>query len=348
LKRIELDGASILPGYKLPPEALRRRSMAALSNLALPAVCAPMFLVSGQDLVKEACRAGVVGTFPSLNARTAEAFDDWLTDISATTAQGAQPVYGVNLVLHASSNPRLDADVDLCVKHQVPLVITTLGVRRDVIERIQAYGGLVFHDATTVRHAIKGAEAGVDGLILICAGAGGHSGSLSPFAFVPEVRRVFDGCIVVGGAISSGASIAAVRMLGADLSYLGTRLIATRESTASDAHKQMILDGNASDVIYTPAITGVHGSFLKASLRAAGLDPAALPEKPAKFRARSQDESAKQEGATAWKVIWSAGQGIGNIDDVPEVADLIARLSRDYSAAMESGGRSKHLAKGAA
>ncbi len=240
--------------------------MAALSNLALPVICAPMFLVSSRDLVKAACRAGVVGTFPSLNARTAEAFDEWLTDISAATAQGAQPVYGVNLVLHASSNPRLDADVDLCVKHKVPLVITTLGVRRDVIERIQAYGGLVFHDATTVRHAVKGAEAGVDGLILICAGGGGHSGSLSPFAFVPEVRRVFDGFIVLGGAISSGTSVAAACMLGADLSYLGTRLIATRESTASDAHKQMILDGNSSDVIYTPAITGVHGSFLKASL----------------------------------------------------------------------------------
>ena len=323
-------------------DILRKRTVMALSKLVLPVICAPMFIVSGLDLVKAACCEGIVGTFPALNARTTEALDRWLADVSSATCEGPQPVYGVNLIVH-SSNPRLDADVDLCIKYKVPLIITSLGIRRDVINRIQSYGGLVFHDATTVRHAQKGIDAGVDGLILICAGGGGHAGSLSPFAFIPEVRRIFEGCIVAGGAISSGVSIAAARLLGADLTYIGTRLIATRESAASDGYKQMILDGAASDVVYTPAITGVHGSFLKASLRAAGLTPDDLPEKPASFHARRQDESTKQEGATAWKLIWSAGQGIGSIDDVPSLADLIVRMRGDFATAIQSAGSSHRL-----
>ena len=304
-------------------------------SLTLPMICAPMFLVSGPELVIAACKAGVVGSFPALNQRTSEGLADWLGTIEAAlaAAPGAAP-YALNLIVH-KSNVRLDADLDLCVKHRVPVIITSLGLRADLVARVHAYGGLVLHDVTTTRHAQKAIDAGVDGLILVCAGGGGHSGRISPFAFLPEVRRVYDGAIVLGGAISDGRGIAAAHVLGADYAYIGTRLIATRESMAAPEFKQMILDGTAADTIYTPAITGVPANFLRASLVNAGLDPDNLPPKSEHFRTRGTEESA-QEGTKAWKHIWSAGQGIGAIDDTPSVADLVARLNEQYRHALQT------------
>lgn len=301
-----------------------------LARLKLPVICAPMFLVSGPDLVIEACKAGVVGTFPSLNQRTSEGLTAWLDQIVGALAADPQAApFGVNLIVH-ESNPRLADDLELCIAHRVPLIITSLGVRPELVRRVQAYGGLVFHDVTTVRHARKAIDAKVDGLILVCAGAGGHSGTLSPFAFLPEVRALFDGPIVLGGAISSGTAIAAARVLGADLAYLGTRYIATQESMAVAEFKQMILDGSAADVVYTAAITGVSGNFLRASLRGVGLDPDNLPAAAAKFKTRHRDVGSEEQGVKAWKQIWSAGQGIGSIADLPTMAALIARLAAEY------------------
>lgn len=314
-------------------------------RLTIPAIAAPMFLVSGPDLVLAACRAGVVGTFPALNQRSSEGFDDWLAAIGeglAAAERDAAPdspvaPYGVNLIVH-KTNPRVEADLAICVKHRVPLVITSLGAVSDLVAEVHRYGGVVFHDVTNMRHAEKAVAAGVDGLILVCAGAGGHAGTLSPFALLPEVRRLFDGTIVLAGAISSGRAIAAARMLGADLAYLGTRFIATTESLASDEYKRMILDGSAADIVYTPAISGIPGSFLKASVRAAGLDPDNLPAKGDGYRAkvgkeRGEGEAGPVEEAKAWKRVWSAGQGIGSIVDVPSTADLVRRLRDEYEAA---------------
>jgi nitronate monooxygenase len=312
-------------------------------RLTVPAIAAPMFLVSGPDLVLAACRAGVIGTFPALNQRTSEGFDDWLATIrdglAAATHDAApgRPVapFGVNLIVH-KTNPRVPTDLALCVKHRVPLVITSLGAVSELVDEVHRYGGLVFHDVTNVRHAEKAAAAGVDGLILVCAGAGGHAGTLSPFALLPEIRRFFGGTIVLAGAISSGRAIAAARMLGADLAYLGTRFIATAESLAPEEYKRMILDGAAADVVYTPAISGIPGSFLKASVRAAGLDPDDLPTKGDGYRAKVTREgggSHAEEELKAWKRVWSAGQGIGSIADVPSTADLVRRLREEYAEA---------------
>ena len=308
-------------------------------RLALPAIAAPMFLVSGPDLVVEACRAGVVGTFPALNHRTSEGFDSWLAEIRERLESGrpGAPVapFGVNLIIH-KTNSRVDADLGICVQHRVPLIITSLGAVADLVREVHGYGGLVFHDVTTLRHAEKAAEAGVDGLILVCAGAGGHAGTLSPFAFLPEVRRFFAGTIVLAGAISDGRGIAAARTLGADLAYLGTRFIATAESLASEDYKRMILDGRAADVVYTPGISGIPGSFLKASIRAAGLDPDDLPVATGGYKAKvgQGHGSGVAEEAKAWKHIWSAGQGVGSIDDVPPVRELVGRLVAEYRQAL--------------
>lgn len=327
-------------------------------RLVLPAIAAPMFLVSGPRLAIAACRAGIVGTFPALNQRSSTGFEAWLVEIEDALREAPErPLapHGVNLIVH-KSNPRVAADLALCVKHKVPLVITSLGAVADLVDEVHGYGGLVFHDITTLRHAEKAAAAGVDGLILVSAGAGGHAGSLSPFALLPEVRRIFAGTIVLAGAISSGRAIAAARMLGADLAYLGTRFIATEESLAADAFKAMIVAGKAADVVYTAAISGIPGSFLKASLRAVGLDPDNLPAKPGGYKAkvgaeiadgagdatgRSKGEAggAHAEEAKAWKHVWSAGQGIGSIEDVPSTAALVARLAREYRAALDAFAR---------
>lgn len=298
------------------PEALRGR-------LRLPAVAAPMFLVSGPDLVVECCRAGVPGTFPALNQRTTEGFVGWMEQVASrlAAAPDAAP-WGVNLIVHGS-NPRLAADLAEVVAHRVPLVITSLGAAREVVAAVHGYGGLVFHDVISRRHAEKAAEAGVDGIIAACSGAGGHAGTLSPFALVPEIRAVFGGTILLAGGISTGAQVLAARALGADLAYLGTRFIATRESLAPEAYKRMILASRAADIVYTPAVSGVPASFLRQSLAAAGLDPGG----PAPHRLDVGGE------IKAWKTVWSAGQGVGAIEDLPAARTLCDRLAAEYEAA---------------
>jgi nitronate monooxygenase len=301
------------------PELLRGR-------LRIPAVAAPMFLTSGPDLVVECCRAGVLGAFPALNQRSNEGFVSWMDEVAARLADAPQAApWGVNLIVHRS-NPRLEADLAAVVTHRVPVVITSLGAARAVVEAVHSYGGLVFHDVISRRHAEKAAEAGVDGIIAVCAGAGGHAGTLSPFALVPEIRQVFAGTILLAGALSTGAHILAAEALGADLAYLGTRFIATREATVSGAQKRMLLESRAADIVYTPAVSGVPASFLRESLADAGLDPEALP----------RHKLVLGNEARAWKTVWSAGQGVGSITDLPSARELCDRLAAEYAAAREA------------
>lgn len=300
------------------PEILRDR-------LRLPLVAAPMFLISGPEMVIAACRAGIAGTFPALNARSTEDLDAWLGEIEAALGPDDAP-FGVNLIVH-KSNPRLAADLEVVARHRVPLVITSLGAATDLVDTVHAYGGAVFHDVISRRHAEKAAGAGVDGLILVCAGAGGHAGTLSPFALLPEVRSVFDGTIILAGALSTGAQVAAARVMGADLCYMGTRFIATRECRADAAYKQMVTAAQAKDIVYTPAVSGIAANFLRQSLEDAGLDPAKLPTE-------GKLDFGKDAEARAWKTIWSAGQGVGAITDVPAIADLVDRLAAEYDEAL--------------
>jgi nitronate monooxygenase len=299
-------------------------------RLSIPAVAAPMFLVSNPDLVVECCRAGILGTFPALNNRSSEAYEAWLVEITERLARIERDTgrpcapFGVNLIVH-KSNPRLQADLEISIKHKVPLIITSLGAVKELVGAVQGYGGLVFHDVINMRHARKAAEAGVDGLIAVCAGAGGHAGLMSPFALIPEIRRFYDKTLLLSGVMSTGRHIAAARMLGADLAYLGTRFIATRESMAPSAFKDMIVDTNAADVVYTAAISGVHGNFLKPSIDATGV--------PIDLAASTKQLNLDHE-TRAWKNVWSAGQGVGSIDDVPTTAELCARLVREYRDAM--------------
>ncbi|MBS1142964.1 MAG: nitronate monooxygenase [Proteobacteria bacterium] len=297
-------------------------------NLALPVICAPMFIVSNPDLVIAQCKGGLIGSFPALNARPKELLDEWLTRIKAELAAdpNAAP-FAVNQIIHPS-NERLEYDMALCVKHEVPLIITSLSAPTQIVPHVHAYGGQVFHDVISVRHAEKALEAGVDGLILVCAGAGGHAGTLSPFALVGEIRKFYDGPIALSGSITNGSAILSAQAMGADFAYIGTRFIATAEANAVEAYKQAIVDSAAKDVVYTPYFTGVHGNYLTKSIVAAGLDPANLPVK---------DKTAMSFGgardAKAWKDIWGAGQGVGTIDDVLPTAELIARLKQEYRAA---------------
>ncbi len=296
-------------------------------QLAIPAIAAPMFLVSGPDLVVETCKSGLIGTFPALNARTSEGYDEWLTEIESRLSTAEKPApYGINLIVHRS-NPRVEADLELTIKHRVPLVITSLGAVKDLVDRVHSYGGLVFHDVINLHHARKAADAGVDGLIAVCAGAGGHAGLLSPFAFIEEIRSFFSKTLVLSGAISNGRQIAAAEMLGADFAYLGTRFICTKESMAPDEQRQMIVDATAKDIVYTSAISGVNANFLRPSIAAAGLDPDNLPT------LKHQLDMASE--AKAWKNIWSAGQGVGSIHDVPATADLCRTLIREYREARQ-------------
>ncbi len=297
-------------------------------NLALPVICAPMFIISNPDLVIAQCKGGVIGSFPALNARPKELLDEWLTRIKAELAAdpSAAP-FAVNQIIHPS-NERLEHDMALCVKHEVPLIITSLSAPTQIVPHVHAYGGKVFHDVISVRHAEKALEAGVDGLILVCAGAGGHAGTLSPFALVGEIRKFYDGPIALSGSITNGQAILAAQAMGADFAYIGTRFIATQEANAVEAYKQAIVDSAAKDVVYTPYFTGVHGNYLTRSIVAAGLDPANLPVK---------DKTAMSFGgardAKAWKDIWGAGQGVGTIDDVLPAGELIARLQQEYRSA---------------
>ncbi|MFT4089517.1 MAG: nitronate monooxygenase [Asticcacaulis sp.] len=298
------------------------------TGLNLPVIAAPMFLVSGPELVIAACKSGIIGTFPALNQRTSEGYAGWLEQINAAlTPEDAR--YGVNLIVH-QTNTRLEADLKLTVAHKVPLVITSLGAVRDVVDSVHSYGGVVFHDVISVRHAEKAVEAGVDGLILVCAGAGGHAGTLSPFALLGEVRRFFNGTIILSGALSSGRDLAAARVMGADLGYMGTRFIATNEAMASEAYKAMLLSSQAKDIVYTPAVSGVAASFMAPSLEANGFTPEVLAgEKPKMNMAHETHEEAK-----AWKTVWSAGQGVGNIKDIVPVATLVDRLRQEYKTAL--------------
>jgi len=301
-------------------------------SLRLPVIGAPMFIVSGPELVLAQCGAGIVGSFPALNARPPELLDTWLTLISEKLAviRENQPdarvaPFAVNQIVH-SSNVRLQHDVDLCVKHRVPIMITSLRAPDAVVEAAHSYGGLVFHDVTTIAHAKRALAAGVDGLILVATGAGGHAGRLSPFAFVPEVRAFYDGTIILSGSIANGGAVLAAQALGADLAYVGTRFIASEEANAPQNYKQMIIDSRAEDIVYTNLFTGVHGNYLKGSIVAAGMDPDNLPESD-KSKMDFGGGSAK---AKAWRDIWGAGQGVGQVSAAPPAAEIVDQFEREY------------------
>jgi nitronate monooxygenase len=315
-------------------------------RLSLPVIAAPLFIVSAPDLAIAACKAGVVGSFPALNARPKEALEEWIvrvkTELDAEAkANPGKPIapFAVNQIVHPT-NERLAHDVEVCIRHQVPITITSLSPPGEVVKAVHAYGGLVFHDVISVRHAEKALEQGVDGLILVCAGAGGHAGTLSPFALLAEVRRFYSGPLILSGAITTGRSIAAAQMMGADLAYMGTRFIATREAGAADKYKQMILDASAKDILYTPYFSGVYGSYLRASVEAAGFDPDNLPAAPKTKIGQAVAGSSAGE-KKAWRDVWSAGQGVGSIDDIPDVAALVARLDAEYRAALADFDRAR-------
>jgi nitronate monooxygenase len=293
-------------------------------------VAAPMFLVSGPELVIATCKSGMIGTFPALNQRTSEGYADWLTQVKA--ALGPEDAnYGVNLIVH-QTNTRLMADLAVTAEHKVPLVITSLGAVRDIVDGVHAYGGVVFHDVINARHAKKAADAGVDGLILVAAGAGGHAGTQHPFALINEIRQFFSGTILLSGAISTGGDVAAALMAGADLAYMGTRFIATQEAAAQAEYKAMLTETSAKDITYTDAISGINANFLTPSLIANGLDPNAAKDPKHKIdMAHELNAEAK-----AWKTVWSAGQGVGSIHDVPDVAELAVRLRTEFDAARDA------------
>ena len=307
------------------------------SKLALPAIGAPLFIVSGPELVIAQCQAGIIGAFPALNARPKELLEEWIIRIKEELgayqrAHPEKPVapFAVNQIAHAS-NDRLEHDIEICVKHQVPIMITSLRPPAEVVRAAHAYGGIVLHDVISLRHAEKAAEQGVDGLILVCAGAGGHAGTLSPFALLPEVRRFFPGIIALSGAIATGKGILAAQALGADLAYIGTRFIATREANAKDEYKEMIVAAAANDIVYTNLFTGVHGNYLKPSIAAAGLDPENLPVAD---KSKMNFGSGGSMKTKAWRDIWGSGQGVGSISDAPPVAELVARLEAEYRDAL--------------
>jgi nitronate monooxygenase len=303
-------------------------------RLSLPVIGAPMFLVSGPELVVAQCTSGIVGAIPSLNARPPELLDAWLRQISSACAAHAAAHPDVRVAPHAvnlivnRANARLEQDIDVVVANRVPVVITSLSAPDDIVPRIHAYGGIVLHDVISTRHARRALKAGVDGLVLVCAGAGGHAGTLSPFALLSEVRAFYDGLVALSGAIATGSGILAAQAMGADLAYIGTRFIATDESSAGDAYKSMIVDASAADIAYTSLFSGVHGNYLKPSIAAAGLDPDNLPAPEPGARYRRRDDRPP-----AWKTIWGAGQGVGAIGAVQPVAAVVARLASEYHAA---------------
>ena len=306
-------------------------------QLRLPLIGAPMFIVSGPELVIEQCKAGIVGSFPALNARPQEALVDWIRQIKEETAAHAEanpdePVapFAVNQIAHPS-NARLLADMEVCVKEQVPIIITSLNPPREIVQAVHAYGGLVFHDVINIRHARKAIEQGVDGIIAVCAGAGGHAGTLSPFALVGEIRKEFDTCVILSGCISRGDDVLAACAMGADLAYSGTRFIATREARATDEYKDMIVESAAADIIYSSYFTGVKGNYLASSVVKAGLDPKNLPEGDI---SKMNFTKGEEKDVKAWKDIWGAGQGVGNIDDAPAARDVVLRFESEYRDAL--------------
>ena len=303
------------------------------AGLALPVIAAPLFIVSNPALVIAQCGAGIIGAFPALNARPQEKLDGWLAEIAQaraarTAAHPESPAapFAVNLIVHRS-NQRLEADLGVCVRHRVPIVITSLGVRPEVNEAIHSYGGIVLHDVISNQFAHKAVEKGADGLIAVAAGAGGHAGAISPFALVAEIRSWFTGPLALSGAIATGGAILAAQACGADFAYIGSAFIATAEANAAQAYKQAVVDASAADIVYSSLFTGVHGNYLRGSIAAAGLDPDNLA-------GADPSQMNFHEGATkAWKDIWSAGQGIGAVDAITPAGELVARLGREYAAA---------------
>lgn len=304
-------------------------------QMSLPVICAPMFIISNPSLVIEQCKSGVIGSMPALNARPAELLDDWLAEITETLAQARQQEpqrkiapFAINQIIHAS-NDRIEHDMAMCEKYKVPMIITSLRAPDDVVKQTRLWGGVVFHDVTTLRHAEKAIEAGVDGLILVAAGAGGHAGTLSPFALLAEIRRIFDGPIALSGAITTGAGVYAARAMGADFAYIGTRFIASQEANADQRYKQMIVDSSAKNILYTPFFTGIPGNYLTPSIVAAGLDPDNL---------KQEDSLQTNFGTTRvkpWKDIWGAGQGVGSIDTIETTADIVAVMKQEYQDARQ-------------
>jgi nitronate monooxygenase len=308
-----------------------------IKDLKLPAIAAPMFLISGPKLVIECCKNGIVGTFPALNQRTTEGFEQWVIEIKEAlasfekeTGKKAAP-FGVNLIVHPT-NPRVQPDLEICMKHQVPLIITSLGAVSDLVDAVHSYGGLVYHDIIKRRHAEKAAEAGVDGLILVAAGAGGHAGILNPIALVNEIKQFFHKTILLSGCISNGNDVASALQMGADLAYMGTRFINTAESLADEAYQKMIINSKAEDIVYTAAVSGVNASFLRPSLEAMGITED-LWSKSKKIDFGSELDAAKAE-AKAWKTIWSAGQGVTSIQDVQPTKELIDQLIKEFKVAL--------------
>ncbi len=306
-------------------------------RLRIPLIGAPMFIVSGPELVIEQCKAGIVGSFPALNARPQEALVDWIRQIKEETAAHAEanpdePVapFAVNQIAHPS-NSRLVADMEVCVKEQVPIIITSLNPPREIVQAVHSYGGLVFHDVINIRHTRKAIEQGVDGIIAVCAGAGGHAGTLSPFALVGEIRKEFDTCVILSGCITRGDDVLAATAMGADLAYSGTRFIATPEARAIDEYKDMIVDSAAADIVYSSYFTGVKGNYLASSVEKAGLDPKNLPEGDI---SKMNFAKGEEREIKAWKHIWGAGQGVGNIDDVSPARDVVMRMEAEYRAAL--------------
>lgn len=312
---------------------------AFIDQLSLPVVAAPMFLISGPQLVIECCKNGIVGTFPALNQRSTDGFESWVIEIKealavfeAETGRKAAP-FGVNLIVH-QSNPRVEADLAICVKHKVPLIITSLGAVSQLVDAVHSYGGLVFHDIIKKRHAEKAVEASVDGLILVSAGAGGHAGVTNPMSLVAEVRSFYNKTILLSGCISNGRDVASALQMGADLAYMGTRFINVEESNADDGYRQMIIDSSASDIVYTAAVSGVSANFLRPSLEAMGITEEMWGNSK-KIDFGSELDAAKGE-AKAWKTIWSAGQGVTSISNVLPVKDLVQEMKQEFLTSIEA------------
>ena len=309
-----------------------------IKELSLPAIAAPMFLISGPQLVIECCKNGIVGTFPALNQRTSEGFEEWLIEIKTVlsafekeTGKKAAP-FGVNIIVH-NTNPRVAADLALCVKHEVPLIITSLGAVSELVDTVHSYGGLVFHDVIKKRHAEKAAEAGVDGLILVAAGAGGHAGTINPMPLITEIKKFFKKTILLAGCISTGRDIASAMQMGADLAYMGTRFINTKESKAPKEYQDMIIDCGAKDIVYTAAVSGVSANFLAPSLNAMGVTAEMLARKEkVDF---GEELTVNKDEAKAWATIWSAGQGVTTITDSPSVSDLVSDLKTEFKTVIE-------------
>ncbi|MFQ3188991.1 MAG: nitronate monooxygenase [Paraglaciecola sp.] len=314
-----------------------------IHRIRIPLIASPMFIASGIELVIESCKAGIVGTFPALNQRTSEGFEAWLVEIQTRLADWEQQTgkqtapFGVNLIVHRS-NPRWQADLAICVKHKVPLIITSLGAVADLVDAVHDYGGLVFHDVVNARHGKKAATAGVDGLIAVCNGAGGHAGITNPFALVAEIRQFFDKTVILAGSLSHGQDVAAAEMMGADMAYMGTRFLATTEANIADDYQDMIISSTANDILHTPKISGVNASFIRQSIVDAGIDPADLtPKSELDFGSElGIDDKSYTREKKAWRDIWSAGQGVGSIDKVLSTAELVDKLVSEYHAAIAS------------